>query len=291
MNKLIKQNISKLTGKTIAITGTTGGLGSHVCLHLASAGANLILINRSLHKSNQQKQELIDKYPNIKVDIVQADLSNFESVKNATNILKQMSIDTLVLNAGIYHVPRFKTDIGYDNIFTTNFVSHYYMVKQLLPTLRKSNNPSVVAVGSIAHDYCKLNTEDIDYSKVDKHSKVYGNSKRFLMFSLYELFKNESKVKLSVVHPGVTFTNITDHYPKLVYALIKYPMKILFPKPKKASLHIVDGIFNSTDYHYWIGPKILSVWGKPKLSKLTTCETSESIKIFNIAENIYNKLV
>ena len=110
------------------------------------------------------------------------------------------------------------------------------------------------------------------------------------MFSLMELFKTEKSVRLSIVHPGVTFTNITNHYPKLVYALIKYPMKILFPSPKQASLHIVSGVFNSTPQNYWIGPKFLSVCGKPKLNKLQTCSDNESKTIFNLAEKIYDNL-
>lgn len=285
----IKENTSSLVGKTVAITGSTGGLGVETCFHLASLGANFIFINRNLPKSNNLKHQLEEIYPNIKIDIVSADLSNFKSVKQAVEILKQKQIDYLILNAGVYAIPQQKTDIGYNNIFTTNFVSHYYMVKELLPILRNTKG-KVVCVGSIAHNYSKLDINDIDYSTRKKHSKVYGNSKRFLMFSLMELFKNETAVAISIVHPGVTLTNITNHYPKLVYALIKWPMKILFPSPKKASLHIVCGLFNSTIQNYWIGPKTFSVWGKPKINKLKSCKENESKKIFEIAENIYKKL-
>ena len=288
MKGRIKNNTVTLLNKTIAITGATGGLGVEICKHLASLGANLVLINRGLDKSERLKQQLLKKFPNIHIDIVIADLGNFKSVKTATEQLKQFNIDILILNAGVYCVPRYTTDIGYDNVFTTNFISHYYMVKQLLPILEKSIEGRVVAVGSIAHNYTKLNENDIDFSTNPKHSKVYGNSKRFLMFSLYELFKNQTKVKLSVVHPGVTFTNITKHYPKLVYALIKYPMKLTFPSPRRAGLNIVAGVFNSTNYHYWIGPKIFSVWGKPKLSKLKTCKVEESEKIFKTALERYS---
>ncbi|MFQ6724114.1 MAG: SDR family NAD(P)-dependent oxidoreductase, partial [Clostridia bacterium] len=274
INKWIKQNTSSLSGKYIAITGSTGGLGIEICNHLASINANLILINRNSAKAESQKQQLLNKFPNIKIDIVYADLSSIKSVKTATEILKNIPMDILILNAGIYCVPKVITDSGYNNIFTTNFVSHYYMVKQLMLNLRKSPDGKVIAVGSIAHNYCELNENDIDYSLSPKNSKIYGNSKRFLMFSLYELFKNEDRVELSIVHPGVTFTNITSHYPKVIYELIKYPMKILFPSPRKASLHIVSGVFNSTTYHNWIGPKVLKVWGRPKLSKLKTCKQS-----------------
>lgn len=291
MKNWIKNNTTSLAGVTVAITGATGGLGVEICKHLASCGANLILINRNLAKTEQLKNELLKTFPNIVIDIIVANLCEFESVKNATEQLKQYKVDVLILNAGIYCVPRYTSDIGYDNVFTTNFVSHYYMVKQLLPTLKKSDKGRVVAVGSIAHNYTKLNEGDVDFASNPKHSKVYGNSKRFLMFALYELFKGEDKVKLSVVHPGVTFTNITNHYPKLIYALIKYPMKFLFPSPKRASLNILAGVFRDTDYHCWIGPKIFNVWGKPKLSKLKTCSIQESSKIFKISENIYNKII
>ena len=291
MKKWIKNNTTGLKGLNIAITGATGGLGIELCKHLAKLRANLILVNRSLDKSEQLKKELLKDFPDIKIDIVIADLSMFDSVRQATERLKNLNVDILILNAGIYCVPRYTTDIGYDNVFTTNFISHYYMVKQLLPTLRKSNKGRVVVVGSIAHNYTVLDERDVDFSSNTKHNKVYGNSKRFLMFAMYELFKNENSVKLSVVHPGVTFTNITNHYPKMIYALIKYPMKIFFPSPKRASLNIVAGVFNDTGYHYWIGPKIFAVWGKPRMSKLKTCRTEESEKIFQISEDIYNKLI
>lgn len=289
IEKWLNKNTSSLVGRTVAITGSTGGLGIEICHHLASLGANFIFINRNIPRSNKLKNKLEDLYPNIKIEIVSADLSSFENTKQAVEILKEKQIDFLILNAGIYAVPRYTTDTGYNNIFTTNFICHYYMVKELLPNMKKFK-VKVIAVGSIAHNYGKLDIEDIDYSTRKKHSKIYGNSKRFLMFALMELLKTETDVTLSIVHPGVTFTNITNHYPKFVYTLIKYPMKILFPSPKKASLHIVCGLFNNTHNNTWIGPKIMSVWGKPKLNKLKTCTEDESSKIFEIAENIYNNL-
>jgi short-subunit dehydrogenase len=75
--------------KVVAITGSTGGLGSEICHHLASLGANLILINRNLPRSNKQKHQLEEIYPNIKIEIVSTDLANLKSVKQAVEILKQ----------------------------------------------------------------------------------------------------------------------------------------------------------------------------------------------------------
>jgi hypothetical protein len=108
------------------------------------------------------------------------------------------------------------------------------------------------------------------------------------MFSLYNLFKNSTL--LSIAHPGITFTNITNHYPKLIFALIKYPMKIIFMKPKIAALNIIKGIFDYTDNNEWIGPEYFNIWGKPRKNKLKTCSETESMGIFKTAEEIYDNI-
>ena len=79
-----------------------------------------------------------------------------------------------------------------------------------------------------------------------------------------ELFEQNKDISLSIVHPGITFTKITNHYPKFIYAIIKYPMKMIFISNKKASLNIIKGVFDKTDYMEWIGPSASNIWGYPK---------------------------
>ena len=50
IQKWITQNTTSLKGKTIAITGSTGGISKHLTKSLANLGANLILINRNKEK-------------------------------------------------------------------------------------------------------------------------------------------------------------------------------------------------------------------------------------------------
>jgi len=288
ISKWIKENTSDLTNKTIAITGSTGGLLNYVVKVFASLGANFIFLNRNKEKTQKQINEIIKLYPNTKIDFIPCDLSNFDSVKSATEELKQKQFNTIYFASGVYNVPRFKTNLGYNNIFQTNFVSNYYIIKQLLTKI-KSENINVVAVSSIAYNYSKIDTNDIDFSKKKKHSKVYGNSKRYLTFALHELAQKE-KINLSIVHPGVTLTNMTNHYPKAVNWLVKIFIKFFFPSVEKASLSLIKGVFENTNYLEWIGPKILNVWGKPKKVKLRNINKTEINKIFKIAEEIYNNL-
>ena len=286
--KCIYENTSDLSNKTIAITGSTGGLGAFLVKTLAGLNANLILINRNKEKTENQIAELSKINPNNKIEFIECDLSDFESVKTATTILKQKQIDILYLAAGVYNIERFKTNLGYDNIFQTNFVSHYYIAKQLLNNI-KTTNGKIVAVSSIAYNYSKIDTNDIDFSTRKKHSKVYGNAKRFLTFSLMELAKKEN-VNLSIVHPGVTLTEMTNHYHKSINWLVKIFINSFCPSTQKASLSLIKGVFENTSYLEWIGPRILNVWGKPKKLKLNTCKEDEINNIFKIAEEIYNNL-
>ena len=287
----MKNKINKnLPNKTAVITGSTGGLGKEISLSLAKLNYNLIFVNRNIEKSKDFKNEILNNYPNIEIQIIQCDFSNFEDVKKTTQQLQNYNFDILILNAAIYNVPLEKTSTGYNNIFQTNFVSPYYMAKQLLPKLKQSQVGKVIAVGSIAHNYSKTNENDIDFSTYKKASKIYGNSKRFLMFSLFELFKEEKDVMLSICHPGITLTNMTNHYPKAINWLVKIGIKLIFPNPKKACRSIIYALENSTPYHYWIGPKVFNIFGKPKIKKLHTCSIKESENIYKIAENIYKNL-
>ncbi len=271
-----------LKNKTVAITGSTGGLGKEICFYLAEIGANLILLDRNRQKSENLKSELLKRFKDIKITLITTELQDIISVKNATEQLKKLNPDFFLHNAGAYSIPREVCSTGYDNVFQINFVSPYYIIRELI-----KNNPDIkiLAVGSIAHNYSKIDINDIGFKTRKSSALVYGNSKRFLMFSLFDLFK-ENEQNLSIVHPGITFTNITAHYPKLIFAVIKHPMKLIFMKPKKAALCILEGFFTFTPYNTWIGPKIFNIWGKPKKQKLKTCKESEIKQISDIAERI-----
>ena len=287
--KWIMANTRSLAGRTVAVTGTTGGIGKELCTYLASLGASLILVDRNAERSEAFRDKLSRLYPQISAECVNADLEDIDTVKQACGKLKERGVDVFIHNAGAYSIPRHKCSTGFDNVFQINFVSPYFMIRELLPMLRDRGGKAVV-VGSIAHNYSKTDACDVDFCTRTRASRVYGNAKRYLMFSLYELFEGESDARLAVTHPGITFTNITAHYPRLIYAVIKHPMKVIFMKPSKACLSVLRGVFEDTGYHEWIGPRAFDVWGMPKKKKLCTCSLEESRRIGAIAEEIYKNI-
>ena len=285
----IKQSFKELSGKTVAITGATGGLGYELSMIFAELRASLILLNRNILKAQELKQRITEHYPDTDITLLPLDLEDIDSVNAACKELVQLKPDIIIHNAGAYSIPRKICSTGYDNVFQINCLAPYYMTKELLPVLNQIGG-RVICVGSIAHNYSKTDPLDTQFLKQTRSSLVYGNAKRQLMLSLYKLFENEKNVSLAVTHPGITFTGITAHYPKIIFAVIKHPMKIIFMKPKRAALSIVYGAFKECGYREWIGPRFFNVWGVPKKQILKTFSDSEAQTVFDGLEKMYKSL-
>lgn len=288
VNKWIKRNTASLVGRTVAISGATGGIGRRLCDLLASLGASLILMDRNRKKSESLGEELTARHSGLSVSYITVDMTDMESVKRAADALLESEVDTLILNAGAYAIPREVTDIGYGNVFAINFISPYYLARRLHPLI-KERGGRIVAVSSIAHNYSKSDMSDVDFSKRERASLVYGNAKRFLTYSLMDLFADSDA--LSIAHPGITFTGITSHYPKPIFLIIKYPMKVIFMRPRKAALSILKGVFTPTGRGEWIGPRLFNVWGLPSKKRLGTASAEEILEISRTADEIYQKLI
>ena len=190
IEKWLKENTESLIGKKIAITGSTGGLGREICLYLAKLGAELVLLDRNESRSAALADSLTESVNGLKITRIRVDLADMGSVKSATEKLKNEAPDLFIHNAGAYRIPRKICDSGYDNVFQINFASPYYIIKELLPTLEERGG-RVVVVGSIAHNYSKTDPEDVDFRTRKAASKVYGNAKRYLMYSILTLAKCE----------------------------------------------------------------------------------------------------
>ena len=283
----IKQNIPSMAGKTVAISGATGGIGQELCRHLASLGATLFLLDRNSERSNAWIEKLRTEFPSLNASHLRLDLSDFDTVRSVTEKLQKSTPDYLIFNAGAYHVPRYTTSIGHDNVFQINFLAPYYMARTLLPIM-KERGGRIVAVGSIAHNYSHIDLNDIEFLTRSQSAKVYGNAKRFLMFSLFGLGEENT---ITIAHPGITLTNITAHYPKVIYALIKHPMKVIFMSPRRASLSILAAMVQDAEKNEWFGPSLFDVWGLPKKKLLRTCSAEEARQICEKAEEMLSDLM
>lgn len=284
VSKWLSGHTESLVGKRVAVSGATGGLGQALCRHLASLGATLVLLDRNMEKSRALAEKLRAAYPDLSVSHIQVDMEQIDTVRRAAEELKREPLHYLILNAGAYSIPRHKTSTGYDNVYQINFISPYYLVRALLPHLA-AHGGRAVAVGSIAHRYSVSDPADVDFSGRSRASLVYGNAKRHLMCALWGLAQT-CDAPVTVVHPGISQTGITAHYPKVIYALIKFPMRVIFMKPRKACLCVLEGMARPAPAGHWIGPWLFDVWGVPKQKRVRRIGEEERTRLAALAEQI-----
>lgn len=290
----LNRHTHSLAGRVAAVTGPTGGLGEVLCDYLAALGARLLLLGRNPGAMDALERRLERAHPGCVLGKIRVDLEDMAQVRAACDILEATPPDLLFLSAGAYSIPRHHCSTGWDNVFQINFVSHAYMLRRLVPFMAARPGSRVIAVGSIAHRYSATDPEDVDFSTRHSASKVYGNSKRYLMASCWELFAHpevrRSGVTLAVVHPGITYTNITAHYPPWLFALIKHPMQWIFMSRRRACLSLLQGVFEETDYGEWIGPRWFDVWGLPVRRRVHSIPPEECRRIGETAERIIDRL-
>ena len=220
----------------------------------------------------------------IDIKYVTADMSDMSSVKNAAEFLKTNVPDIFISNAGAYRINRTETRDGMDPLYQINCFAPHCLIKSILPEMRRRGG-KVVAVSSISQMMIKIDPNDATGTKIKNEEKSYANSKRVFTLSLFEAFKTENNVKLSVVHPGICFTNLMANYPKIISKIIEYPMKLIFMTPHKASLSIAEGIFTECDSYEWIGPRFFGIWGSPKKTKIKKPSAGELNTVKSILQN------
>lgn len=124
---------------TTSFLGCSAGIGIITAKDLSKRGAKILMLCRSLEKTEPVKEE-IKKETGGEVDIYELDLSSLESVRKCAAAIaeKESKIDILINNAGIMACPQWKTKDGFDMQFGTNHLGHFLLTELLLPLIKKS---------------------------------------------------------------------------------------------------------------------------------------------------------
>ena len=78
MKKFLKKYEGGLLGKTVAVTGATGGIGEHLCRAVLCLGGSLIMLGRNEQKLITLKEKLAKETKN-SIEIIVADMENIGS--------------------------------------------------------------------------------------------------------------------------------------------------------------------------------------------------------------------
>jgi NAD(P)-dependent dehydrogenase (short-subunit alcohol dehydrogenase family) len=210
-------DIPSQAGKIAVVTGANSGIGFHVALELARAGAHVILACRAPARGAAALQRLRAQLPSANVELLPLNLADLDSIHHfaATLEARPEPLDLLINNAGVMAVPtRRLTKDGFELQFGTNHLGHFALTGLLLPALLRSDLPRVVTVSSIAHKSGKFQPDNLNGERRYKDLAAYNNSKLANLLFAFELHRRATAAHtppplLSIAaHPGVATTNL-----------------------------------------------------------------------------------
>lgn len=139
--------------KTILITGCSSGFGYNAAKHLAEKGHHVIATMRNVSGKNSSSAKELEDFANsnnLKIDVLEMDVTSDKSVKIAASQLP--SIDVLINNAGLGFggvVEAFSSDAVLAQL-DLNIVGTIRVAQAVLPGMRAKKSGLIIQVSSIA---------------------------------------------------------------------------------------------------------------------------------------------
>ncbi len=279
-------------GKLAIVTGANTGIGYFTALELAKKDFEVVLACRNLAKAETAKTSIKADYPDAKLKCLEIDLSKQSSVRAFVKqfFIHYKQLDLLVNNAGIMMTPHKITEDGFEEQLATNYLGHFTLTSLLLETLEKTTGSRVVMVSSLAHKRGEIRFDDLHFKQGYHASEAYGQSKLACLMFAYQLDKKLKasgyQTKSIAAHPGVTITELIDHFNPVIKWMGKLMAPFLFSPTQKAALPILmaalDPHLNGGEY---LGPKGFREYrGAP-----TIVDSTKTSKDNNAQERLWKK--
>ncbi|MET0933968.1 MAG: SDR family NAD(P)-dependent oxidoreductase [Mycetocola sp.] len=245
---------ASMAGKTVLITGGTGGIGKATGIGLASLGARIGIVGRDATRAEAAAADIRAESGNPAVDVFAADMSSQADVRRlATQVLAAYPrLDVLVNNVGGYWGHRHTTVDGLEHTFAVNHLAPFLLTNLLLDRLKASSPARVVTVSSGAQALGRIDFDDLQGERDYSGQRAYNQSKLANVLFTYELARRlaGTGVTATVLHPGVTRTNFgAEDQAKWFATMTKLGRPFLKSPAKGASTSIylasspdVDGV-------------------------------------------------
>ncbi|WP_394124080.1 SDR family oxidoreductase [Psychrobacter nivimaris] len=202
---LSQQQVGK--GKTVLITGASSGLGEGMARLFASLGYNLAICARRTDRLEQLKSEMMDKYPDIRVEYQALDVSDYDTVFQVFDAFADDfgSIERVVVNAGIGDSRRIGKGHFETNRRTAvvNFVAALAQCEAAMNIFRAQNSGHLVVISSMSA-----------MRGLPRHLTTYGASKAGLAHLAEgiraDMLLTNLPIKVSTIYPGYIRTEINE---------------------------------------------------------------------------------
>ena len=141
----------RLDGKTVLVTGASSGIGKHCAIFLAQSGARLAIAARRI----DQLQSVVDKITQLggQAKAFELDVTKQKSVLKCFDELAQWSLPTVVINNAGMSVNRKlldQTEEDWDRVLDTNLKGCWLVATEAARRLAAANTPgNIINIASI----------------------------------------------------------------------------------------------------------------------------------------------
>ena len=203
---------TSMQGKVCIVTGANSGIGKATSLGLAQMGATVVMVCRDRTKGEEAQNEIKTKSGNDAIDLLLAELSSQDSIRQLVENFQQhyKQLDVLINNAGGVNLSRRETLDGLEMTFALNYLAPFLLTNLLLDKLKASAPARIVNVSSESHESGYIKMDDLQLEKKYRLMRAYGQSKLALVLFTYELARRlqGTGVTANCLHPGFVATNI-----------------------------------------------------------------------------------
>ena len=189
---------SNMTGKTVLVTGGTGGIGKHTAIGLAKQGARVIVSGRNRERGLEGVAEIQRASGNQNVHLLLADLSTMAGVRQLAASFKAQfdRLDVLVNNAGLLEGQRRETSDGLEAHFAVNVIAPYLLTLELLPLLHTSRGRVVNLNGGMP--FGQIDLGNMQAEKSFEGLRSYSHTKMLMSAMSLEFARRLSGTGVTV---------------------------------------------------------------------------------------------
>jgi len=247
MSKEAGQNgIGAMVGRTVLVTGGTGGIGKATALGLAAMGARVAITGHDTQRLEAAAQD-IRAACHAEVDTFLADLSSQAEVRCLADEVQRAlpRVDVLINNAGGFWNTRRVTADGLEHTFALNHLAPFLLTSLLLERLKASPSARVVTVASNAQALGRIDFDDLQGERAYSGARAYNQSKLANVLFTYELARRvrTTSITANVLHPGVVNTSFGATDPSGVQRWLVPLMRPFMKSPAQGaatSIHLAS---------------------------------------------------
>lgn len=190
-----------MSGRTVMVTGASGGLGLEAAKELSGMGARVVIVARNPEKLDAAVAEIGDGVS------YRADLSLLAQIRDLADevLAGEDRIDVLINNVGVLLPERQVTAEGLEKTVATNLVGHFLLTNLLIPRLVKSAPGRIVNVTSGGMYAERIRPDDLQFEKGEYRGTIaYARAKRgqVILTEMWAERLAASGVTVHAMHPG-----------------------------------------------------------------------------------------